>query len=134
MFTVKKKNSFVQILFIYIFMSFHSQIDYRTPKAPNISNVPTGNLTSNVTLNGTNASSSPPVISTLPGGATSQFSSGRALIDLLFTHPAISADSAGPKGQDGRDLGFMRNALHAIGEKYGFLDLSTPAFSVSLLL
>jgi hypothetical protein len=105
---------------------YPNQIDYTKPKIPSAG----GNETSNATLavNNTNSSNMPPTI--LPGGATVKDSSGKALIDMIFSHPAVSAESAGPKGQDGRDLGFMRKALHAIGEKYGFLDITTPAFSV----
>mmetsp|Transcript_58127 Transcript_58127/g.152814 ORF Transcript_58127/g.152814 Transcript_58127/m.152814 type:complete len:516 (+) Transcript_58127:406-1953(+) len=95
------------------FAPWRLQLDYRRPLAPNATN-------SSTTSSTVNASSA------TPGGATTTTTAGYALIEALMTHPAVSA-AAG----DGRDLSYMRDQLHAIGQDYGFLDLNTPAFGIS---
>ena len=46
---------------------------------------------------------------------------GQQLVDGLFSHQALTYG-------DGRDISYMRQELHRIGRKYGFLDLTSSFF------
>jgi hypothetical protein len=57
---------------------------------------------------------------------------GRQLVEALFSHPALAykddIDIRVHGGRNDRDVSYMRQVLHGLGEKYGFVDLTSNFF------